>query len=208
MKNSLNPDNYRKEVWKKFEESRHEEEEAEEVVEQTIPLGSPTGGALDELRSKLFKGEESVADREANDEEFEGEMEVPGDEAGDLDMPPVEIGDEELDGVDDLEGEEDFDGEPDMSMDSSQDHIEDVITDTIDEVLVSIKNVRDKYKSKADDRKADIVRRIHAYLTKSRDKIAKEVREYKEDPAIGGQPQQQMAQQPQQIDVPQEPPIQ
>ncbi len=187
---SLNPKNYRKALLKKLEESDLKKEE-KIVIKNKIILGEMRGTPLDDLRRRLFSVEEDeVLGNEVSDEEgataptdtgLTGEedpsvIDVPGEE-GDLLLGGDETEDyedEEAGGLGDMEDPE---GEGELEepvMSDAERNMDDLVADTILEILTSFKEIRDGYVAEDPD-KADIVRKIYDYLFKAKDKIANEI---------------------------------
>jgi hypothetical protein len=184
---SLNPNKYRKALFKKLEESDLSKEE-KVVIKNKIILGEARGTPLDELRAKLFRDDEDLGN---DPTDLEGDVapdmglgeedptvkELPGEE-GDLILggdelegeEPVEDDDFEDEDLDDVEGMDDLEGEEGPT----NRNMDDLVADTILEILTSFKQIRDSYVDEDPD-KAEIVRKVYDYLFKAKDKIANEI---------------------------------
>lgn len=163
---SLEPNQYRGKLRKKLVESDEPKvEEEKEVIEEAHPmLGDPTGGALDDLRRRLFRSEESVAEREDEIGGGPGEYE-------DVEELPVEQNPE--DELPDKMGLE-----PDHPM--NEEDLMDLATDTVSEVLLHLKDLRDKFKQE-NPKKAQLIRALYNYIEKGKEKIAKEMMKAEEE---------------------------
>lgn len=190
---SLNPNKYRKEILKKLEESDMPKEE-KVVIKNKIILGEMRGTPLDDLRRKLFQDDEDIGN-EVTDEAgsmaptemgLSGEedptiIDAPGEE-GDLILGGEQKEDEIESDEDDMESEMDYEDEiededeyeDDGVMTNAERNMDDLVADTILEILTSFKEIRDGYVSEDPD-KADIVRKVYDYLFKAKDKIANEI---------------------------------
>ena len=136
---------------------------------------------LAKLREKLFGAEESVAG-----------MEDSGDAVGTETHDGAKVGPEGQIKTEDTYQEQpkgdptapvggSEEGEPELSSDD----LGDMATDTIMDILNSIKELRDKVK-KEDPKKAALIRRIYDHLLKGKEKITAEILKAAEEEKAGG----------------------
>lgn len=78
-------------------------------------------------------------------------------------------------------------GETEEEPNLSSDDLGDMATDTIMDILVSIKELRDKVK-KEDPKKAALIRRIYDHLLKGKEKITAEILKAAEEEKVAGGP--------------------
>jgi hypothetical protein len=174
-------DDYRASIRKRLDESDslgiggiHPQKEAAKPQYDT--------DVLTKLREKLFGAAESVAGMEDS-----GEAVGPETHDGAAVGPEGEIKKEDTyqdqpkgDPSDAVGGAEE--GEPQLSSDD----LGDMATDTIMDILNSIKELRDKVK-KEDPKKAALIRRIYDHLLKGKEKITADILKSAEEEKMGGE---------------------
>ena len=171
---------YREQIRKRLDESDslgiggiHPQKEAEKPRYES--------DVLSKLREKLF-GTESVAG-----------MEDSGDAVGPETHDGATVGPEGKIKTEDTYQEQPKgdptapvggaeEGEPELSSDD----LGDMATDTIMDILGSIKELRDKVK-KEDPKKAALIRRIYDHLLKGKEKITAEILKAAEEEKMGGE---------------------
>ena len=151
----FNVSSYRDEIRKRLVESDslgiggvHLNKESEKPQYET--------DVLQKLREKLFGTDESIASIE---------------DEGDENDKPVDI-----DNEDSLKPDADLGGLPNDTAEPelTNDDLADMATDTIMDILNSIKELRDEVK-KEDPKKAALIRRIYDHLLKGKEKITSEI---------------------------------
>lgn len=171
---------YREQIRKRLEESdslgigtiKREESAEKPQYESDV---------LSKLREKLFGADESVAG-----------MEDSGDAVGPETHDGATVGPEGQIKTEDTYQEQpkgDYsspvsgaeEGEPELSSDD----LGDMATDTIMDILNSIKELRDKVK-KENPKKAALIRRIYDHLLKGKEKITSEIMKAAEEEKAGG----------------------
>jgi hypothetical protein len=173
--------NYRKQIRKRLDESdslgiggiKHNEACDKPHYESDV---------LSKLREKLFGAAESVAGLEDAGEAGTGPETHDGAAVG----PEGQIKTEDTyqdqpkgDPTAPVAGAEE--GEPELSSDD----LGDMATDTIMDILNSIKELRDKVK-KEDPKRAALIRRIYDHLLKGKEKITAEILKAAEEEKAGG----------------------
>ena len=190
----LNANSYRKRLLQKLQESDLPKEE-KIVAGNKIIL--ETAGQLKAFAEELFKEEDPEdigADEDVIIEPDEEIIDVPAKDAGNPDMLPIEGSDDSMllggelgdtDGLDDapLPPSEDLvDPSDELGMDIGANdlginpdrNMDDLVADTVLEILTHFKDIRDEYVAQDPD-KAAIVRKVYDYLFKAKDKIAGEI---------------------------------
>jgi hypothetical protein len=191
---ALNPNSYRKHLIKKLEESDNYTKEEKVVMKNRIILGEMRGTPLDALRKKLFTDDEDILSRDGADmASIDGEdgqnLLLGGDNLEDMEDTEDTEDTEDVQDMEDMEDTEDVQDMEDVeeTPSSSNRNLDDVVSDTILEILTKFKEIRDTYVEQ-DPQKADIVRKVYDYLFKAKDKIANEINK---DNTTPNQPLQQ-----------------
>ncbi len=137
---------------------------------------------LSKLREKLFGAAESVAG-------MEDAGDATGPETHDGATVDAKTGTVKAEDTyqDQPEGDAPVAGAEEGEPELSADDLGDMATDTIMDILNSIKELRDKVK-KEDPKKAALIRRIYDHLLKGKEKITAEILKAAEEEKAGGAP--------------------
>lgn len=170
---SLDVNKYKKELRTKLakpsliEEKEQVEKRKSYLVEGVAEL---SGGALDDLRARLFGTEadtpetdqEIVPDDSENGEGIMlGDPTAGNDPTGDEgDKAPMDMGIHAGDGK--------------QILHDAEEELGDLATDTVHEVLLYLKDLRDKFKQE-DPKKAQLVRKMYDHILKGKEKIVAEM---------------------------------
>jgi hypothetical protein len=189
----LNPIKYRQNLKKRLDEYQRTKKDSEVITEG---FGKPWGGRLDSLRRRLFDGENVDPNSEPRVKPTDPDLEVvaPDADSGEGilydEEPEPEI--PEVDDETEMGSEQPEEIEPEIgdspTSGNSEEDLLDLATDTVHEVLLYLKGLRDKFKEQS-PQKAQLVRKLYDYILKGKEKIANEMLKdegYNDDSSMRG----------------------
>jgi hypothetical protein len=188
---SLDVKKYKSELRQKLAKpSLLEEETKVETPKSYLVEGAPElgGGLLDDLRKSLFDGETLDPEAEPSVDPKDPDLEVVPDDTdrgeGIMLGDPTDGNDPSLDAGDKAPmdmGLEDGDGQ--QILHDAEEELGDLATDTVHEVLLYLKDLRDKFKQE-DPKKAQLVRKMYDHILKGKEKIVAEMIKAEEEAGL------------------------